>query len=711
MNTEQENLTNHGVDESKESFSKNLFYIQLISLILALLSVFVINIKKTVYKNLLLLLLLVTQGLIAHSTNYYVKNGGNDANSGLSDALAKETIDGVNDLDLVNDSVFFNRGDTFRGELVLDGGDGSNIYFGAYGTGDKPIITGFTDVTAWTDQGSNIWESTDVVSTMATCNMVVVDGELAPLGRYPNRSAANGGYLFFQSHSSDVSITSSDLTGTPDWTGAEVVIRMNDWNMTRKPITAQSSGTLTFSGGLYYSLIDGHGFFIQNDVRTLDVQNEWYYNPTTKKLSIYSTSEPSNVKVSSIETLMLLHKDYLTMENITFEGSDDNMFFNDWNGINNTTIKNCTIRYAGMTAVKAANIDTLIFTDNVVHNVNSAGVFLYTDSPNATISDNVFTNIGINAGMGRTGQSWGNYSAITAEYDNQVVSGNVITNVGYDGINFSGNNTIVENNVIDSFCLILADGAGIYTHYNTYTNMIVRNNIVLNAIGDMNGVLATDNSVVGIYLDEEAANITLTNNSVLNGNGYGLFFHYAHDITMRNNTIYNHRKQFISVETSGMDATEDCVIKSNIFVSKAASQEVAFFYSETDNITNMGDLDSNYYARPIDDDVVFTLRPNGYGGADLNYTLSEYQTYMSPQEANSQKSPTTITSEDDLLCYYNDTTIAKTYNLGVNMIDIRGTVYNGSVTLEPFTSVVLLLYTGTTYNRLMMDGKPIRYKY
>jgi hypothetical protein len=43
MNTERNNLKNHAVDESKESFSKSLFYIQLISLILAILSFFVIN--------------------------------------------------------------------------------------------------------------------------------------------------------------------------------------------------------------------------------------------------------------------------------------------------------------------------------------------------------------------------------------------------------------------------------------------------------------------------------------------------------------------------------------------------------------------------------------------------------------------------------------------------------------------------------------------
>ena len=49
---------------------------------------------------------------------------------------------------------------------------------------------------------------------------------------------------------------------------------------------------------------DNQGFFIQNDPRTLDVPNEWYYNPNTNKLRVYSIGTPSNVQLASVETLM-----------------------------------------------------------------------------------------------------------------------------------------------------------------------------------------------------------------------------------------------------------------------------------------------------------------------------------------------------------------------------------------------------------------------
>ena len=43
MNTNVENANNQEMEESRESFSKSLFYIQLISLVLAIIGIFLIN--------------------------------------------------------------------------------------------------------------------------------------------------------------------------------------------------------------------------------------------------------------------------------------------------------------------------------------------------------------------------------------------------------------------------------------------------------------------------------------------------------------------------------------------------------------------------------------------------------------------------------------------------------------------------------------------
>ncbi len=43
MNPNNEQVANNKLDESKESFAKSLFYIQLIGLVLAIIGIFLIN--------------------------------------------------------------------------------------------------------------------------------------------------------------------------------------------------------------------------------------------------------------------------------------------------------------------------------------------------------------------------------------------------------------------------------------------------------------------------------------------------------------------------------------------------------------------------------------------------------------------------------------------------------------------------------------------
>ena len=171
-----------------------------------------------------LLLSFILFGLTANAKTYYISNSGNDGNSGTDPSTAWQTINKVNSFGSFapGDSILFNRGDTFYGSISISnsGSLGNPITFGAYGSGANPVITGFTTVSAWTNLGSNIWESTLSVSTLPSCNMVKINGVNTPMGRYPN-----AGYLPFQSDNNSSYITSSSLTGTPNWTGADVVIK------------------------------------------------------------------------------------------------------------------------------------------------------------------------------------------------------------------------------------------------------------------------------------------------------------------------------------------------------------------------------------------------------------------------------------------------------------------------------------------------------
>src|SRR5665213_936914 len=154
------------------------------------------------------------------ATTYYVSSStGNDNNSGTDPSSAWQSINKVNSVSLnPGDNLLFMNGDTFYGDIVASnsGRSGNPITYGAYGSGAKPVISGFTSVTSWTNKGGNIWESTNSVSSLSTLKMVVINGVNTPMGRYPNGSTSYSflpNFLYFQSHtgsgSGNTSITSS----------------------------------------------------------------------------------------------------------------------------------------------------------------------------------------------------------------------------------------------------------------------------------------------------------------------------------------------------------------------------------------------------------------------------------------------------------------------------------------------------------------------
>jgi hypothetical protein len=116
------------------------------------------------------------------ATTYYVKNGGNDALDGKSDANAWETLAKVtSELSAhtftAGDNILFNRGDTFAGQILcpqnnysVSGTADNRITVGAYGTGDNPIFDGSATIAgAWIQYGA-----TSIYSTSLSRNLYVL---------------------------------------------------------------------------------------------------------------------------------------------------------------------------------------------------------------------------------------------------------------------------------------------------------------------------------------------------------------------------------------------------------------------------------------------------------------------------------------------------------------------------------------------------------
>jgi Right handed beta helix region len=109
-------------------------------------------------------LLMITGVTSAWATTYYVDaTNGNDGNNGQSTSSPWKTITKVNASTFQpGDNILLNRGGIWREQLnpKSSGVQGSPIFFGAYGTGNKPSIRGSNTYNAtanWVLESGNLW--------------------------------------------------------------------------------------------------------------------------------------------------------------------------------------------------------------------------------------------------------------------------------------------------------------------------------------------------------------------------------------------------------------------------------------------------------------------------------------------------------------------------------------------------------------------------
>ena len=103
------------------------------------------------------------------------------------------------------------------------------------------------------------------------------------------------------------------------------------------------------------------------------------------------------------------------------------------------------------------------------------------------------------------------------------------------------------------------------------------------AAGQVPELIQRNSDAFGIYMDDNSSNVTITNNTVANCGGAGLFLHAAHDISLTNNTLYNnvltggYGQILIKQESSGL--IRNITLTGNVVVSKASTQLVAYYWS------------------------------------------------------------------------------------------------------------------------------------
>jgi len=585
---------------------------------------------------------------------YYVSNSGNDANAGteLSPWAHHPWMSGWTGSATLTagDTVLLNKGDTWHDTITLaaNGSAGNPITISSYGVGDKPVIDAFTTLSSWTQVGT-----TSVYYASATFEaapqMLLLDGSVREKGRYPNtgyRRISTVVTTPAPAVGQPVTFTDATLPSSPDWDGAEIVIRFDRWTLLRSVITNHTGTSITFNTP-YTSLPRvGWGYFIQNYPDTLTDIGDWYYDSVNSRVYMHFGSDvPADheVRVSTLNYCINntgYLRTYNVIDGINCQGSISDAI-RIWNNVTYINVTNCDIEYTGGDGIyQHGGTGSVIDGNNMSYNNYNAINILYPNT--TTITNNIVTYTGNYEGYADSADgNWG--LGIMCKGSNCVINNNTLTHIGYIPINWGGENTVVENNYIDTYCYIKDDGAGIYVFNDRTTGKEVNDNIVLNAIGAGEATdFPTTSSANGLYTDGGSSDVSFTGNIVGYISRQGYHGNLPVNVTLNGNTFFE-CKQFIGLWKFGnagfWDGTGIFIngmdIQNNKFVSTIANKDLpdlidyensagemygGSVYAE---VAHFGTIDNNYYY--TDNDCAVYIIHDSYQ-SNAPYSIARWTT-------------------------------------------------------------------------------------
>jgi len=500
-------------------------------------------------KNLLLFFVWLAFSPV-YATDYHVSKSGSDSNNGSASSPFL-TITKAASLAIAGDNVYIHEG-TYEEEIAPanSGTSAQPITFQSYNN-DKVIVTAMQALSGWVNDNGNIYK-TQVNWDLGQYNMVMNGSSVCDLARWPNNT--DGDPFTLNSAQNTGGSGSTVVTGAylqcPDipnynWSqgGSLFFFGGGGWTAWKEWITSSSSGRVNFNFNKSTSwIISAHcpsnigEFYLEGIKEALDYQNEWYYNSSTKTLYIQlpngAAPVDNNVQMRRrILTVNLNGKNYIHIKNMALFGgsieisgkgnyiygvtslygnhtrgiaqsaiSNSQSIFIKWNSEDNK-IEKCEIAFGSGSGIRDAGIRTQILNNNI-HD---------------------FDNLG-------------DYDAVVLARDGNTTTiiGNTISRGGRDALQIVNKNSEVANNDI-SYSNLIATDCGLLYSIGTNLNMEIHHNYFHDGYG--RGSLY---KAAGIYLDNDAADVSVHHNVVLNTDWTSIQINWnGTNIDVFNNTLWN----------------------------------------------------------------------------------------------------------------------------------------------------------------------------
>ncbi len=680
--------------------------------------------EGTLLKELVTILsLIVALSSAALPNTYYVSTAGSDDSNGLSIETPGKTLARAAGLAGAGDKILLRRGDVFRESVSITA---RNIELDSYGPAEKdlPCISGSVRITGFKSWKGSIY----VAQTDVNIGYLFVNNKLMTIARYPNTSWLRTIYWEDkrlqrradpnQLSQANTVVTCPELTEHPKntgdyWVGANIRWRHHSWwYETRKVIDYDPNGrcslddrSFSFQGPFDWDK-RGWGFYLDNKLEELDAPGEWYFDAETRKVYLYAPdgANPNALVVEGSSLSRGLSVIDGTVRNICFRHQKDIGLEIDGESV----VQHCRFEGigrdakvseggAGGAALQAARaVKNARISHNTFENNFNLAITWEQDhnaSGSSVIERNVVRNTGVVAGYGGSG-SWHAVAIRIATGRNVHVQYNRIENTGYAGILLGTEGNFAEYNVIVNAMATLNDGAGIYTNCSRST---IRHNIILDCKGGMESSGSWANISHGIWPEflRDYRESIIEFNTCAGCGGDGIFLTNNYDCIVGNNVCYNNARYQLLLtgrgEQTSASTRQNHTITANVLYATNKNQGVLYFNPQND----YGTLKDNYFCNPLRDD--FICHGQGWPGvgATTCITLKDWQTSYAWADKNAKTDlqkldPNQPDSADNSQLFINDTEKTKTVPLEGTWRDLDGNPVSKSITLEPYSSRILI---------------------
>jgi len=571
------------------------------------------------------------------AANYYIDNNAAPGGNGLSPSTAFNKLVQLNSLSLQpGDSVLLNRGDIFRETLVINnsGNAGSPIYYGAYGTGNLPVISGAIIVTGWVNNTGLVYTSY-CSNCPSALSQLFVNEQLHIPARYPNT-----GYFTMSAVSANGFASPSLSNAANTWDSAFVYAKTEHWVIDQFTVHSYTPGQIITNPPNHfyasYPFEQYNGFFLTGKPICLDTLGEWYFDSTSKIISVIPLDTNSlqtlgaEVSVQS-NCIQISNVQYITIENLQLEKSLADALLIQ--ATSNITINNCPFAQAGRDGVGGfADYSTtntnLTITNCSFTDINNTGIDIGAGS-SILIKNNTVKRCGLVPGMG---QGFDNgYGGIYCP-SNSTITGNIVDSVGYSAIHVNSSDTVTYN-LCTHYGLTKDDCGGVY--FWSGTGNYVAYNIAGDGFGNGEGTIFPNRMMInGIYSDDHSTGNTIINNTCYR-NQTGIVIHNTGNTLVRGNVLYDNWGQQLLLQEGDPLFIPTMLygnsIYNNIFQCLDPSQDAVQLITAKNNVGTAGTLDSNYYCNPYSDNLVGISYVPGYNSGDTTttryntLTLNEWQ--------------------------------------------------------------------------------------